>query len=171
MIPDVAGITTAAGVDELLRNRTAGIKKWNTDPASLHPYWMHAVPLRVFFDFILCTPPQALLHESCDFRLTNFLRDHTSLPLVFIESSFWDIFWMYFHRQHHEGRVCASSLWVEANVDEQDAENAKRVRDSLRQSYDKQWALLGKLKLPNLLIKSYIKLFRNFVKTPIVNPL
>eukprot|EP00746_Dinoflagellata_sp_MGD_P121926 gnl/MRDRNA2_/MRDRNA2_56960_c0_seq1.p1 gnl/MRDRNA2_/MRDRNA2_56960_c0~~gnl/MRDRNA2_/MRDRNA2_56960_c0_seq1.p1 ORF type:complete len:1285 (+),score=247.53 gnl/MRDRNA2_/MRDRNA2_56960_c0_seq1:89-3943(+) len=132
-----ANASSPEDVDHMLFNESALVAQWGDEAQ----YWHHACPLRIFLDFMLCSSPEVLRHESCDRRLTEFMRCHCSLPVVIIQlGTFAHIFWMYFHRQHDEGRVSVG-MWKPAGVKVEDSEIAKTVKDSLRLSYAKHDAL------------------------------
>jgi hypothetical protein len=67
------------------------------------------------------------------------MRDHLKLPVNLLEGPLLNIFWMYFHRQHQEGRV-STSMWAAASFKPGDVEIAKTIKPMLQQSYEEHWA-------------------------------
>lgn len=130
-------------VDEMLRNQAGQIVQYTVkmalEKAILLQYWTHAVPFRIMLDFLLVTPPEALNHESCDYRFSFMMRGHLKKKTNLLESGLLSVFWLYFHRQHNEGRV-STGIWAAAKVKPEDIELATKVQGKLTQSYDGHWA-------------------------------
>lgn len=128
----VAECADSADVDELMRSGRAGILSYSPEEArqrSFLEYWLHAVPARVFLDFLVCTPPATLAHGLCDIRFATFIRDHAGFPTALFTPPMPHVFWMYFHRQH-DSQV-TRDLKSAASVTLEDVQLADSLRKSL----------------------------------------
>merc|ERR1719388_563629 len=112
----------------MIQNGKCGTLSYTPEEArdrSFLEYWLHAVPLTVFLDFLDRTSPAVLSHSLCDVRFATFIRDHAGIPTSIYLPPMPHLFWMYFHRQH-EGQVIRD-LQSAAKVATEDSMAAKQL--------------------------------------------
>lgn len=132
---DASACNSHGDVDAMMMAGSAGIITYKPEEASQRSFlefWLHAVPARVFLDFVACTPSATLDHPLCDVRFSTFVRDHAHGPTAYFTPPLETGVWMYFHRQHEE--QATHGLRTAATVSAADAALAAGLRSRLQEA-------------------------------------